>query len=230
MVLEFKKNGEEFLNYFIKLCELQPNERILDVGSGIGRKAIPLTKYLDSTSRYEGLEIVEVGVEWCRKHISRAYQNFHFQLADVYNEWYKPNGRFQASEYKFPYENGSFDIIVLGSVFTHMLPKDMENYLSEISRVLRTEGRCLISFFLLTEESLELLQTNKSTLDFKYDIGKYRTVNKIIHEDAVSYHETYILDLYKKNGLNIRKPIHYRSWSGRKEFLSYQDIIIATKY
>ncbi len=46
----FKKIGEEFLWYFIKLGELKPNERVLDVGCGIGRMAAPLTKYLDGRS------------------------------------------------------------------------------------------------------------------------------------------------------------------------------------
>lgn len=42
--LIFKKNGEEFLRYFIELGNLKPNEKILDVGCGIGRKTIPLPK------------------------------------------------------------------------------------------------------------------------------------------------------------------------------------------
>ena len=45
--LTFKRNGEEFLRHYIELCDLKPNEKILDVGCGIGRKTVPLTKYLD---------------------------------------------------------------------------------------------------------------------------------------------------------------------------------------
>src|SRR5437764_11607074 len=35
---EFKRNGEEALQIYKNICGLQPHERILDVGSGIGRK------------------------------------------------------------------------------------------------------------------------------------------------------------------------------------------------
>lgn len=61
--LTFKKNGEEFLRYYIKLCDLKPNEKILDVGCGIGRKTVPLTKYLDENGRYEGFDIVRAGID-----------------------------------------------------------------------------------------------------------------------------------------------------------------------
>ena len=228
---DFKKTGEELLRYFIELGGLEPNERVLDVGCGIGRMAVPLTKYLHKRGSYEGFDIVPVGINWCRKKISFKYPNFHFQLADVFNKTYNPKGKYKASEYKFPYENESFDFVFLISVFTHMLPQDMENYLYEITRVLKRNGRCLITFFLLNKESLQLININtgKSTLDFKYKFGKYRTIDTNTPEDAVCYDEAFVLDLYEKYGLKIKRSIYYGSWCGRSNFLSYQDIIIASK-
>jgi len=227
--LTFKKNGEEHLRYYIKLCDLKPNEKILDVGCGIGRKTVTLTKYLDKNGRYEGFDIARAGIDWCTKKISTKYPNFHFQLADVFNKHYNPKGKYKASEYRFPFENEFFDFVVLGSVFTHMLPEDMENYFSEIARVLKRGGRCLITFFLLNRKSLELIMAKKSTMDFKYEMEKYRTINVNMPEVAVCYDQLYVLDLYKKYRLKINEPIHYGSWCGRRDFLSYQDIIIATK-
>src|SRR5436190_12973637 len=52
---EFKTNGEEFFRYYTKLCDLKPYERMLDVGSGIGRKTFLLTDYLNHEGSYEGL-------------------------------------------------------------------------------------------------------------------------------------------------------------------------------
>jgi SAM-dependent methyltransferase len=228
-ILTFKKNGEEFLRYYIELCDLKPNEKILDVGCGIGRKTVPLTKYLDKNGRYEGFDIVKVGIDWCRKRISTEYPNFHFQLVDVFNKHYNPKGKYKASEFRFPFGNESFDFVVLGSVFTHMLPEDIENYFSEITCVLKRGGRCLITFFLLNKESLELINAKKSTLDFKDEMGKYRTINPNMPEDAVCYDESFILSLYEKYGLKIKEPIHYGSWCERQDFLSYQDIIVAIK-
>jgi ubiquinone/menaquinone biosynthesis C-methylase UbiE len=228
-ILTFKKNGEEFLRCYIEFCDLKPNEKILDVGSGIGRKTIPLTKYLDEKGRYEGFDIFKQGIDWCRERISKKYTNFHFQLADVSNNLYNPEGKYKASEYRFPFEDESFDFVVLGSVFTHMLPEDMENYSYEIARVLKKDGRCLITYFLINRESLELVNAKKSSLDFSYDLGKFRTVDANKPELAVGYDESFILNLYDKYGLKIKGPIHYGSWCGRREFLSYQDIVIAIK-
>jgi ubiquinone/menaquinone biosynthesis C-methylase UbiE len=226
---DYKEIGDEFFQYFLELGDLKPNEKVLDVGCGIGRMAVPLTKYLEERGRYEGFDIVNSGINWCRQKITPRYPNFHFQLASIYNKTYNPKGKYKASEYRFPYDDESFDFIFLTSVFTHMLPQDVENYFSEIARVLRIEGKCLITFFLLNTESLKLIDTNSSTLDFKYDIGECHTIDKHEPESAVAYNERSVRILYEKYGLNIVEPIHYGSWCGRKTFLSYQDIIIGSK-
>ena len=225
----FKANGEEYLNHFRTLGELQPHERVLDVGCGIGRKAIPLTRYLNGNGTYDGFDIVKVGIDWCKEVISTKHHNFHFQLIDVFNKAYNPKGRYSASEYRFPFDDGSFDLVVVTSVFTHMLSEDMENYFSEIARVMKVNGRCLISFLLSNKESFELITAKRSTLDFAHATEKYRAAHDRLQERAVCYEEPYVLSLYEKYGLNINQPIHYGSWCGRQDFLSYDDLIVARK-
>jgi len=226
---DFKQIGEEFLNYFITLANLQPNHKVLDVGSGIGRMAVPLTKYLNSNGVYYGFDIVPKGVAWCQKAISTRYSNFHFQLVDVYNKEYNPKGKYKASEFIFPFEANYFDFVFATSVFTHMLPADVDNYLNQISRVLKQGGSFLATFFLINDESQVLLTQKKSSLDFKYNFGEYLSIHKDVPEYAIAYYEEYVRELYKKHGLIIKEPIYYGSWCGRQQFLSYQDIVIATK-
>lgn len=228
---DFKKVGEEFLQYFIEIGGLKKTDRILDVGCGKGRMAVPITKYLSQEGSYEGIDIVADGINWCSTTITAKYPNFRFQLADVYNKEYHPKGKHKSSDYKFPFEDKSFDFIFLTSVFTHMLPDDMENYLSEISRVLKPNGRCLITFFLLNQESLSHInkKQNKLEFNFKYNYGDYRVENNNIPEVAISYDENFVRNLYEKHSLKIVEPIHFGSWCGRENFLSKQDIIIATK-
>jgi SAM-dependent methyltransferase len=225
----FRKTGKTFLKYFVELGELKPNESILDVGCGIGRMAIPLTKYLAKEGHYDGFDVVESGIDWCQKKVTPRYPNFIFKRVDIYNKRYNPQGKLKALEFKFPYGSASYDFTFLTSVFTHMLPDDMENYFSEIVRILKKGGRCLISFFLLNEESVRLIHQRKSTLGFYHEFNRYRTTDMNNHEVAVAYDEPYILELFKKHGLNIRHPIYYGSWCRRSSFLSYQDIIVASK-
>ncbi|XHX81155.1 MAG: methyltransferase domain-containing protein [Stenomitos frigidus ULC029] len=133
---DFSEIGQIFKTYFIELANLQPDEKVLDIGCGIGRMAVPLTNYLSKKGGYWGFDIVKSGIDWCQSHISPRFSNFHFQHSDVYNSHYNPSGRSQAQNFQFPFNEESFDFIFLTSVFTHMLPSSLENYLSEISRVL----------------------------------------------------------------------------------------------
>lgn len=226
---DFKKVGQLFLDHFVKIGGLKPTDRVLDVGCGIGRMAVPLTGYLSTEGGYEGLDIVAEGIDWCNKKITPRYPNFLFQLADIYNKRYNPEGKYQSSNYKFPYQADFFDFIFLTSVFTHMLARDIDNYLSEISRVLKRNGTCFITFFLLNKESSNLIVKKQSKFDFKYQKEDCRIEVKTIPESAVAYDEGFVKELYKKYGLEILEPIRYGSWCGRKDFFSFQDIIIATK-
>jgi len=226
--LGFKEVGKEFFSYFVNLGGLRPHQRVLDVGSGTGRMALPLTKYLKDGS-YEGLDIVAPSVEWCQKTYTSRYPNFRFHFSDIYNKEYNPDGKFKASEYRFPFESASFDFVFLTSVFTHMLPKDMENYLSEIARVLKSDGRVFITYFLLNPESLELIDEQVSHHNFKYDWQGCRVEQSDAPEAAVAYNENIIRGLYRKYELNISESIYYGKWCGRKNGLSWQDMIVAAK-
>jgi len=226
---EFKTNGEEFFRYYTELCDLKPYERMLDVGCGIGRKTFLLTSYLNADGRYEGLDIVKTGIDWCTERITRKYPRFKFQLIDVRNQHYNPTGRYNASEYRFPFADESFDFVVLCSVFTHMVTEEMEHYLCEVARVLKKGGRCLITYFLLTPDSSRLIEEKASSIDFRYALQGCRVENKDVPEETVAYDESRIRELYRKHGLNISEPIRYGSWCGRKNVLSYQDIVVASK-
>jgi SAM-dependent methyltransferase len=193
---DFDKIGEEYFRYFVELGDLKPDERVLDVGCGIGRMAVPLTGYLDDQGSYEGFDVFPEGIRWCQENITPTYPNFRFRVADIRNKEYNPGGRFAASEYEFPYEDESFDFVLLTSVFTHLLPDEVENYLSEIRRVLAPGGRCLASFFLLNEESLGSIRSGASTINFRHDFGEYRTKDKDTPEAAIAYPEDYIRSLY----------------------------------
>ncbi len=226
---EFKQNGDEFLAHYINLCGLQPDEHLLDVGSGIGRKTLPLVDYLNERGSYDGLELVKTGVDWCTEKYTLKYPTFRFHLIDVYNDHYNREGKFKATDYRFPFGDDHFDLAVLNSVFTHMRAEEVENYLKEIARVLKTGARCLISFFLLNEESLGLIQQGKSTIDLRHELGPARALSVEKPEMAIGFNENHIVGLYQRVGLQIRKPIYYGSWCGRDDYLSYQDLIVAFK-
>jgi SAM-dependent methyltransferase len=225
---DYRKIGQEFLEYFVELGRLQPTDHVLDVGSGIGRMAAPLTRVLTS-GRYEGFDIVPEGVEWCTRQITARFPNFRFQLADVHNPAYHPRGTQEASAYRFPYADASFDFAFATSVFTHMRPPEVTRYLDELGRVLKPGGRCLLTFFLLSPASLERIAAGRSAIDFRHEMDGFRTSDRRTPEAAIALPEDFVRGLFEQAGLAVEEPIRFGSWSGRPDFLSYQDIVLARK-
>jgi SAM-dependent methyltransferase len=230
----FEKSGERLVGRLVEFGGLTPSSDILDVGSGIGRLAIPLTRYLDASGSYEGLDIVEAGIRWCTERITPAHRNFHFTVADIFNKEYNPGGRMKASEYRFPYEDGTFDIAVLISVFTHLVPADTERYVAEISRILRPGGRCFATYLLVNEESRRLMESGASSVRFNHQLGPAWVVSAKVPELAVGYEEPHVHELHARHGLSL-EGVHYAGWCGRPPFWSHesglgdQDLVVAVK-
>jgi SAM-dependent methyltransferase len=210
----------------VALGRLRPEEDVLDVGSGVGRVAVGLTGWLQG--RYEGIDVVRRGIEWCEREITPRFPNFHFQVADLYNRHYNPVGRVSASEYRFPFEDRSFDFVVLTSVFTHLLPPARDNYISEIARVLRPTGRCFATFFLLDDKATRSVQEGRDSVNFRFQRPGYWTNNQRIPEAAVAYGEVDVREEFESNGLQLAL-VRYGRWSGRDDGVGFQDIVVAAQ-
>lgn len=225
----FKKVGTQIFENLKHYCDLDKDDRILDLGCGFGRAAVPLTKYLSAEGSYEGLDIMSEGIKWCQNKITPRHPNFNFQQADIYNSVYYPFGKSQAANYTFPYLSASFDVVFLTSVFTHMLPADVRRYLLEIQRVLKPGGQCMITCFLLNDPSLILISQGKSTIELPYEFENYRVLSKDQPEATIAYDEAFFRNLCTMEGLSIKADIVYGSWCGRQNSDNYQDMLILQK-
>jgi SAM-dependent methyltransferase len=204
---------------------LQRHHAVLDVGCGIGRLALALTDTLEPPGRYEGFDIMPVGIRWCQR-ITDAFPHFRFQLADVHSARYHPRGRVAARDYIFPYPAETFDFVVLSSVFSHMLPDDLANYLAQIARVLRPGGHAVISCYLLNARKRAELVPGRSALTFSHAGDGYCAEFADIPEAAIAYDEAWMRERYQACGLEIGELLE-GSWSNTRT--QGQDIVIATK-
>ena len=171
---DFTTIGQELLDHCRNLGGLQPTDRVLDVGSGIGRVALPLTGYLSPEGSYDGLEIVRVGVRWCTDNLTSRHGNVRFHHADIYHQIYNPQGQLEAQEFRFPFEGDSFDFAVVTSVFTHMLFATVDRYLGELSRIVAQGGHVLATFFILNDQSRALLAAGRSAIPFAHEVDSPR--------------------------------------------------------
>jgi SAM-dependent methyltransferase len=225
----FKFVGEKFVGHLRDLCGLRPDERVLEVGSGFGRVAIPLGTYLSSLGSYEGLDPSPLGVRWCESAITPRWPNFRFRLIDVQNERFNPNGSLPADNYRFPFESGEFDVAVTVFVFFHLLPEAVERYFFETARVLRRGGRFLANFYLVNEESLALMEAGRTEERFPHPRVNCHLRNAKVPEDLIAHDEAFVLDLYEREGFEVQR-LEYGRWRGdRQDPLGVLDLIVARR-
>jgi ubiquinone/menaquinone biosynthesis C-methylase UbiE len=225
----FISMGDEIQHSLIGSAKLLPSHRVLDVGCGCGKLARPLTTYLNSKGGYDGIDITKEVINWCNERYQN-YPNFRFYFADLYSERYNPKGAFKASNYKFRFQNNEFDVVFLGSVFTHMIPEDMENYLIEIARVMKPGGICLATYFILDEVSRQNVAAGLTYPKFAYEFKSQtcRVEKPQLPEAAIAYDERFLRDLYAKHSLIIERIVH-GEW-GRKGLVPHwQDEVWSSK-
>ncbi len=222
---DFIAQGHKLVNFFIEYGRLQPSNHVLDVGSGIGRIALPLTTYLDESARYEGFDAVKYGVRWCQKSITRNYPNFNFQYVPLENDLYRRGG-IRPETYSFPYSDDAFDFVAVVSVFTHMLPEELVNYLYEIHRVLKKGGSCFATFFIWNAESERLSEYNEG-FQFHYDYPDFRLMDEKVKRANVAFKEDFLFRKIEEAGFRFSEKLP-GFWCGREreKCLDFQDILV----
>jgi ubiquinone/menaquinone biosynthesis C-methylase UbiE len=214
---------EPFLPYLIDLAGLEPSHRILDIGCGPGELTAELAGYLNPRGSYTGMDVRADAIETLRDRYAAA-PNFTFVQADLRNSQYNPDGAENALQYRFPADDASVELVVLRSVFTHMLPDEVAKYIEEIARVLSPGGRSFVTYFLINDKSRPYLDTRWPAAA---DDALYRVRHNDSPERAVALEEAFVRKLYATSGLRILEPIRYGTWCRRKEGLTRQDAIIA---
>jgi len=228
---EFVDYGDGFVQYIlVPRARLVPSAAIFDLGCGNGSVARALTRFLSPSGRYEGVDVHAPAIAWLQERY-RSHRNFKFTHANVYNKMYNPDGQLPAGEYRFPFDDASFDLILLKSVFTHMLPVDVRTYMHEISRVLRPGGRSIITYFLLNDESRRFVALGLDANGLKFDYAAdplCRVANPDMPEAVVAHDEGRMREYYADVDCSVQE-IAFGNWCGRQSQIGHQDLIIAAK-
>lgn len=226
---DFLRIGELFLQDFISKNVIQKNSSVLDIGSGIGRIAIPMTDFLED-GRYEGFDIMKPGIEWCKKNITSRFPHFRFTQVSLLNDLYRNTGQ-SASQFVFPYTDNSFDLAIATSVFTHMVPEEVIQYMKEIHRVLKPGGHAYLTFFVLNDNSKAQMIRGNNEFNFQYDHGDYRLLDEKVKSANVAYEEKYLFsEIIKPNQFSM-VSIEYGTWSMQEKGspIAFQDRLVIKK-
>jgi hypothetical protein len=108
-----------------------------------------------------------------------------------------------------------------------MIRPEIENYMRETSRVLKSGGKVFATFFILNDLARHHMAKQKFRFDHQRD-GSF-LMDKAVRSANVAYDESDLLSILQKHGFRIIET-HYGTWSGRStDTLDFQDIIVLEK-
>jgi SAM-dependent methyltransferase len=116
--------------------------RIVDVGCGCGKMARFFV--VNPAIQYCGLDVFGPAIAWCCEAFQH-FPNFRFEHLDVYSSVYNANGTMPPENTVLPVDDGTADVVICASLFTHLLEAAFVRYLSEIARILAPNGRAVVS-------------------------------------------------------------------------------------
>jgi SAM-dependent methyltransferase len=222
-----EEEGIRLANFCRDELSLAPDGRLLDVGCDYGRLAIALDDYLDNGGEYEGFDPQREHVLWAKEHWMLNHKSAALHIANIRNRIYNPDGALSATEFRFPYQDRRFDVVVAYSLFPYLLSKEFEHYAAEMARVLKPGGRLLATFFLLDEESRQASRALADPHCFRYATGPI-TFTGPNRGGLGAYDEKYVRQVLRESGIEVGPPI-FGSWRGRVDGRFWEDALVGIK-
>lgn len=171
---------------------LSLDSSLLDVGSGPGRIAIGILRRIGEIRKYRGVDVDKDATYWGQQNLAPKHPNFQFAHIDVKNKRYNPDGSEADDSFTFPFADGEFDIVILYSVFTHMLEDGVRGYLKEFQRLLRPDGKIYLTAFV--EEGVPDVEENPEGY-------QNRQWKRALH--CVLYNREFFEKLLDENGFRL---------------------------
>lgn len=226
-VNEFFNSSFTTFHEILNLLPLHPDANVLDYGCGLGRIAIPFSLYLKNGS-YCGIDTNLASLEHCMSAFS-GDNRFEFRHLDLYSKMYNETGQgFSLLESK-EFEQ-RFDVSFLFSVFTHILPENIDALLRFIFNALKPGGEMLATFFLLNPRSLAEIKAGRAHRKFAFEYNGAQIDNINVPEGAIAYFQNDVLDRLSRVGFSV-DFISYGMWAkAPQQFHNHQqDFIICKK-
>jgi SAM-dependent methyltransferase len=227
---DFYRVGEDIVARLKKLAGLNPASRVLDIGCGLGRVAWPLARELGPTGSYDGFDTASDYIEWCANGLALDPQRVHFHWFNIYNSVYNPTGTINGDELVFPWRDNTFTLAIATSLFTHLSAAGTVNYLREIARTLAPGGRLFASFFVLDNESLDVMSKRETYPHFTDVIDHGRVADANSPDVAIAFDIDWLHQVFLDAGYKLEAYVHGR-WrdEAQKQDELYQDLVVATK-
>jgi SAM-dependent methyltransferase len=143
----YEETGQLLIDFAIRRLGLETlaSADILDVGCGVRFVQTIINRRIPVGS-YTGIEVYRPIVDFLKTHVEARDARFRFAHWDVRHALFHPEGAVALADAPLPV-SGSFDVIWLYSVFTHLDETDMRAMLRHLRPALRPGGRLLFTAF-----------------------------------------------------------------------------------
>ena len=234
---DYRAVGRALLAELIEHGGLRPGDRVLDIGCGAGRVALPLAAYLDSRGAdepaYVGFDVSHSAIRHCARTIGAGRRDFRFVHADIANHDYNAAGAIAEADYRFPVETGWADVVFATSVFSHLRIESIAHYVAEAARVLAPGGRFVFTAYALTPERREAIAAGRAALPFQaWRDGAVGTQAAMVMdprspERAIAHDEAALVQATHRAGLILAKPWRRGGWAPGATYGGFQDLFVA---
>lgn len=227
---DFYKVGQEIVAKLKQLAGLGPSSRVLDIGCGPGRVAWPLARELGPDGSYDGFDTARAYIDWCANGLALDPQRVRFHHFDIYNSAYNPTGTINGEQLVFPWPDHTFTLAIATSLFTHLSAAGTVNYLREIARTLAPGGRVFASFFVLDDDSLQVIKQRDTYPRFTDVIEHGRVADPDSPDAAIAFDIDWLHQLFLSAGYTLEAYVrgYWRDHEESKDVL-YQDLVVARK-
>ena len=162
--------------------------------------------------------------DWARRELGLD-SRFRFQTFSLRSSHYNAEGSVRPEEFVFPWPENAFTLSFAVSIFTHLSGPATRNYLAEIARTLQPGGRLFATFYVLDEQSMQLVADSKTHPPFSVTTDDGMIGDAASPEAAVAFHAQWLADALLSAGLTF--DAFYPGRWRHLPVIAHQDIVIA---
>ena len=128
--LIFKLSGVVYSHTFIHVADLNPGDRVLEIGCGMGTILMAARRHINSRESY-------VGIDLSFQMVMRGKERAPAVIL-------KPVELIVASALSLPLRSGLFDVVLMSHVIKYLTDDQLNLVLDESARVLKPGGRIVL--------------------------------------------------------------------------------------